>query len=425
MQKFVGIDWGNEEHAVCVVDERGDVDAKYRIKHDIAAVESLIEKLGGRGCLGDVVFAIERRDGLLVDALLEQGAAVWHINPAQLDHFRGRFSASGAKSDALDARVLADCARTDLERAFRRVEPRPTEIVELRGVERLHSSLTEQRIRLENQATEALLRYYPAFVALKVDLSCDWVRALFAKASDPAAAKRLRASAVEALLRRHRVRKLSSQELIEKLQRRDFTAASGVVHAERLVASCAMRQLEVVVEQLRTVEKRMDELLELICAAPQDSTLAAWAGSATALRSMPGVGSKIAATILAEAPEALREGAYRELRVKAGTAPVSKSTGKRSKTPQVSMRYACNHHLRNAMHHWGRTSAQADAHWAELRRRCLARGHTQARANRQVADRLLHVLTAMVRHGAVYDSSRWNLAPEGRSPAHNSIVAPT
>ena len=86
---------------------------------------------------------------------------------------------------------------------------------------------------------------------------------------------------------------------------------------------------------------------------------------------------------------------------------MTKASGKRSKTPAVSMRHGCNVHLRNAMHHWGRTAAQADPHWADYRRGCLARGHTAGRANRQVADRLLRVLTALVSHGTTYDVARW------------------
>lgn len=200
---------------------------------------------------------------------------------------------------------------------------------------------------------------------------------------------------------------MTAEQVVACLRSAALVAAEGVQLVEQLSVEACVAQLDAVVEHLRVVERRMEKLLGEVCAAPPGSATAAWAPAATALLSMPGVGSKIAATVLAEAPEALRSPDYPALRGVAGTAPVTKASGKRSKTPAVSMRHGCNVHLRNAMHHWGRTAAQADPHWADYRRGCLARGHTAGRANRQVADRLLRVLTALVSHGTTYDVARW------------------
>jgi hypothetical protein len=48
-----------------------------------------------------------------VETLMEQGFAVFSINPKQLDRFRDRYSPAGAKDDRRDAFVLADSLRTD------------------------------------------------------------------------------------------------------------------------------------------------------------------------------------------------------------------------------------------------------------------------------------------------------------------------
>ena len=50
-----------------------------------------------------VAVAIETPHGVLVDALLEHGFAVFAINPKQLDRFRDRFTVAGAKDDRRDA----------------------------------------------------------------------------------------------------------------------------------------------------------------------------------------------------------------------------------------------------------------------------------------------------------------------------------
>ena len=70
------------------------------------------------------------------------------------------------------------------------------------------------------------------------------------------------------------------------------------------------------------------------------------------------------------------------------------------------MRYACNHRLRNALHHAVMNGVNRDAackaHYAALR----AKGHRHGRAIRGVADRLLRVLIVMLQTGSLYDPER-------------------
>ena len=66
------------------------------------------------GQLERVAVGIEVPRGALVELLLERGAAVFALNPKQLDRFRDRFSVAGAKDDRLDARVLRSAVQTDL-----------------------------------------------------------------------------------------------------------------------------------------------------------------------------------------------------------------------------------------------------------------------------------------------------------------------
>ena len=123
----------------------------------------------------------------------------------------------------------------------------------------------------------------------------------------------------------------------------------------------------------------------------------------TILRSLPGVGRVISATMLAEASQPLAERDYHALRSYGGTAPVTRQSGK---SRSVCMRHSSNGRLRNAIYHWSRVSTQCDPrskqHYAELR----AKGHSHGRALRGVADRLLAVLVAMLHSGTTYDAKR-------------------
>ena len=118
---YVGIDWGSEKHAVCVVTAEGRVRTERMLKNDGAFLRQLVELLGGEASARVASFAIESRDLPIVDMLVEAGCAVYTLNPKQADRFRDRLSAGGAKDDRRDARVLAGALRTD-GAAFRRVE---------------------------------------------------------------------------------------------------------------------------------------------------------------------------------------------------------------------------------------------------------------------------------------------------------------
>jgi transposase len=61
----------------------------------------------------EVVIGIETDRGLWVQALGAAGYQVFAVNPLAVARYRERHQVSGAKSDAGDAKVLADLVRTD------------------------------------------------------------------------------------------------------------------------------------------------------------------------------------------------------------------------------------------------------------------------------------------------------------------------
>src|SRR5262249_57386720 len=135
---------------------------------------------------------------------------------------------------------------------------------------------------------------------------------------------------------------------------------------------------------------------------------------AAILRSWPGVGRLVAARVLTEGAEAIRQRDLTRLRALGGSAPVTKRSGK---TSRVEMLRACSGRLRYAYYHWARTAVQNDqrsrVHYHELR----SRGKSHGRALRGVVDRLLNVAVAMLGHGTLYDAS---LRVAGESKAGGS-----
>ena len=124
--------------------------------------------------------------------------------------------------------------------------------------------------------------------------------------------------------------------------------------------------------------------------------------------SLPGVGRKITAWLFAEAAQPLAERDYLVLRTHGGVAPVTRQSGKRR---LVVMRRGCNPRLRHALYHMARVAMQRDAHFSSVYAVLRAKGQRHGQALRNIGDRLLRILMAMLRDRTCYDASRIHHAP--------------
>ena len=106
---FVGVDWAEAHHDICVLDEVGEVLARNRIPDSLPGVRALHEMLGEHvEEPQDVIVGIEKDRGLIVAAMLGAHYRVYAINPMSAARYRERHVTSGSKSDPGDAKVLAD-----------------------------------------------------------------------------------------------------------------------------------------------------------------------------------------------------------------------------------------------------------------------------------------------------------------------------
>ena len=408
---YVGIDWATQAHQVWVMDPKGAKLAEWSVEHSGSAIGALADRLvelaGGRP--DRVAVAIEVPRGPVVEMLIERGFAVFSINPKQLDRFRDRHSVAGAKDDSRDAFVLGTSLRTD-QGCFRRARLDDPIIIELRELSRMEEDLKTEKNRLANRLRDQLLRFYPQVLKLCGAADEPWVWSLLEKAPSPATAQRLRVGRVERLLRKHRIRRVSAEEVLQTLQTPALGVAAGVVKAATKHISLLGPRLRLVHEQLDHCEEQIEALLqELQCGEGPDSEQREHRDAEIFL-SMPGVGNVVAATVLAEASAALAERDYQALRTNAGLAPITKRSGK---SCFVVMRHGCNGRLRNAFHYWAQAAARYEpgsrAYYASLR----SRGQSHGRALRSVADRLLRILLAMLRTNTLFDKTRTRTVATG------------
>ena len=105
---FLGVDWGERHHDLCLLDEGGQVLAARRVADGLAGVGALHAAVAAHAQdPGQVVVGIETDRGLLVGALVAAGYQVYAVNPQVVSRYRGRYGSSRAKSDRGDAKVLA------------------------------------------------------------------------------------------------------------------------------------------------------------------------------------------------------------------------------------------------------------------------------------------------------------------------------
>lgn len=397
---FVGVDWGTAHHVICVLDGEGQIIGQRRISHNGPGLQDLrrwLKQQTGGAC-EPVAVAIEMPAGAVVEMLVEHNYTVFSINPKQLDRFRDRHSVAGAKDDARDAFVLADSLRTDAH-CFHRIELNDARIIHLRTLTRTREDLLQDRSRLCNQLLQQLLRYYPQMLELSPAADDPWMWDLLDAAPLPAARARLKRSRVETILVRHRIRRVSADQVLQCLRALPLPVAPGTAESASEACRLLIARLRLVEQQIQQVERRTGETLQQL-ESDEDSTQHR---DVQLLCSIPGVGQVIAATMLAEAFQPLRQRDYHALRAYGGIAPVTQQSGKRR---QVIMRYACNRALRNVLYHWARVSLQKDmrsrAHYHRLREK----GCSHGRALRGLADRLLAMLIAMLKSQTPYDPQR-------------------
>ena len=408
-QVYVGIDWGSRQHQVCVTDEEGTVLCNQPYEHQPGALGALgqdLRSLAGKG--RGVRVAIETPRGPLIETLLCEGFEVYHLNPKQLDRFRDRFTSSGAKDDRRDAEVLASSLRTD-PNAFHRVHPEDPKVVTLREWSHIHEELVQERVRLVHQFRQQLSRYHFRLLELGFGLESEGFLALFEAAPNPDQGKRLALRRIEALLRRHRLRRLSPSQVRQGLRQPPLSVSPATTAAAQAHAETLVPRIRLVNEQLRRAQRALDEGLEAFrIEEGSPSNKEKQHDDVTILQSVPGVGRVVLAVLLAEAHQALADRDYSRLRKRAGVAPITRQTGRRPHGPRregsllVLMRRACDTRLRTAVYHWARVAVQRDPHFKARYAALRSRGLSHPTALRVVGDGLLRLACALLRNRTLY-----------------------
>ncbi len=109
----------------------------------------------------------------------------------------------------------------------------------------------------------SLYRVDAAWLAVSPAADEPWLWAILAQVPDPTRWTRLSRRRVAAMLRAHRIRRVTADQILDALHQPRLMGAPGVTAAVRTRIAALVPQLQVVADQRRTAEQHIDQLLDL------------------------------------------------------------------------------------------------------------------------------------------------------------------
>jgi transposase len=333
---FIGIDWADQQHAICLCPVGSDRVEHATLSHTPEALAEwkakLLERFGGR----PVAVALEQRRGPLLHALMgSEWLVLYPIHSTTLENYRGAFLPSGAKDDPGDAFWAADLLRHH----HAQLRPWRPDDAATRTLARLvedRRQAVNLRTRLVQKLTAALKEYYPqalewAGPKLSAPLAWDFLERWPTLAAVQAAVP----GTVREFYQQHPCR---DGEAIEArcqqiAQGQALTADAAVVEAGAMKTAMLVGQLRAMGPAIERYEERIAELF----GSHVDAKLFA---------SVPGAGPALAPRLLvAFGSDRERFQKAAELQCFSGAAPVTVCSGQ---SRWVHWRWACPKFLRQS-----------------------------------------------------------------------------
>src|SRR5229473_2805310 len=283
---YVGLDWADTHHDVEVLDEAGKRVGVRRFAHSHQGLNELKQFLLNIAPeVEHLACIVETNHGLLITFLLEAGIPVYPVNPKTANQLR---KAAGAKTDQIDAHLLAKIGRLELAE-LRRLEPDSPIVQELKTLTRDQDALIQTQTRLVNQLTACLKEYYPAALHLFAKVQQRSTLVFLQAYPTPQAAQAASVAELTATLRagKHTNPTKAAPKIFEELHRPQLVASEVIVRAKSRLLLSLVKQLLVVIQEMASYDKAIRSLF----LRHDDQEL--W-------RSLPGAGKRLAPRLLAE-----------------------------------------------------------------------------------------------------------------------------
>ena len=407
---FVGIDWADATHDVCLQAAGATKREGLTLDHTPEAIEAWVSTLRTRFNGHPIAVCLELTKGPLVSALRKYDFLVlFPLNPLTLARYREAFTPSRAKDDPTDAALQLDLLLTHRDNpALQPLQPQSPIMRALDQLVAHRRRVVNDKVRITNRLTSTLKNYFPQvlhwFQDKDTPLFCDFLR----RWPTLKAAQLARRSTLEAFFRDHHVRSADvvAQRLDAIKAATPLTTDEGIIAPHAVLVQALVNQLRVTLEAIATFDTAIAQRAQ----SHPDFPL---------FQALPGAGPVFASRLLVAFGEQRERYASAAARQKyAGIAPVTERSGKKS---WVHWRLQCPKFLRQTFVEWAAESIR-HSFWARVYyQQQRAKGKAHQAAVRALAFKWIRILFRCWQDRTPYDEAAYlnALNSRGSSLIHN------
>ncbi|MBA3789595.1 IS110 family transposase [Patescibacteria group bacterium] len=376
---FVGWDWADQKHDLCLIDVASGKKERSVIKSTPEAIDEWATSMRKRFSGRPVAVCLEQSRGPLIFALLKYDFLILYpVNPTTLAKYREAFSPSRAKDDPTDAEYAAELVMQHRDR-LKAWRPDDEKTRTLQYLVEHRRRIVSDRTRVSNRMTALLKLYFPQvldwFDDVRTDLVCDFLL----QWPTLEEVKRVRRPTLEKFFRSHHSvsTKTNEQRFASIKEAVPLTNDVAVIAASVVMSKVLANQMKVTIAAIREFDKRIEEL----CAAHDDFHLFA---------SLPGSGTVYSSRLLAAfGTDREKYESADEMSCLAGIAPVMERSGA---SCWVRWRYFCPKFLRQSFVEYAGESTKhsfwARAYYEQQR----AKGKSRQAAVRALAFKWIRII---------------------------------
>jgi transposase len=349
---FVGLDWADTKHDVCLQAAGTEQREFLRLEHSPEEINAWVQTLRTRFNGQPVAVCLELNKGPLVSALRNyEFLVLFPVNPLTVAKYREAFTPSRAKDDPTDAELQVEILLKHSDKLTPLSPQSPTMRALAQLVEH-RRRLVGDKVRLTNRLTSALKNYFPHvlqwFQEKDTVLFCDFL----SRWPTLKTVQLARRATVEGFFRAHHVR--SADVIATRIQAIKsalaLTTDEGVITPNVLLVHALVAQLRVTLQAIADFDKA-------IAQRAQDHP------DFPLFDALPGAGAVFAPRLLvAFGEQRERFTSADELQKYAGIAPVTERSGKKS---WVHWRLQCPKFLRQTFVEWAAESTR-HSFWAQV-----------------------------------------------------------
>ena len=388
----VGIDWSSTFYDICVLDLKGEKVIEKKIgknKEGFEVLKVLLEEFSENP--KDFAVGIETDKDLIVEFLISLNYTVYSINPFSVLRFKERYDTSGKKDDKFDAFNIGMILVQEQQK-FRPIQKLSSSIEELAILVDTRNISVKERTRTILRLKSHLNLYFPSVLDFFNDFSTSVPMNFLKLIRKPEQVFKLTESQFLELLegipfmsknRKEKCRKV----LVEKtIQIQNKTSEANAIKTLMLVD-----QIVTLIQNIKKVEKHIEEKY-------------AQQSSQKIFASLPGAGKNLGPELLSFfGDNRERFSSYQTIQSYAGTAPVTKQSGKNFY--HVKKRHSCNKKFRNVLHRFAFCSLKQEP-WARLYYdQKKAEGKSHHSIIRSLSNKWVKIIFRMWYDEVLYDSS--------------------